>query len=279
MVVKCFFFLVIWLIFFISFVIIIVFFVFIWIMIYLVKVYFEECDVYDFRQFSIILEMVFDYVDYLQVWWLEIVKNIIVGYVNVFICLDDGQGNILFQLFNGLDFSYMLSMLGLVMQFCDGNVILWIDLQLWVMVYDNYLLEICVWWLIMLLLGKQVDGKLVYYLLMVLFIDFYLYYINELKVKLIFVVLIISLLIIVIVLFVVYQGYKLICQISCQIQNIILWDFDVCFDLQVVFVELEWLVLLFNYMLEWIEDVFICQFNFFVDIVYEICMLIINLVM
>ena len=41
------------------------------------------------------LETVLDHADYPQARRLEIVKNIIAGYANVFICLDDGQGNIL----------------------------------------------------------------------------------------------------------------------------------------------------------------------------------------
>lgn len=42
-------------------------------------------------------ETVLNHADYPQARRLEIVRNIIAGYANVFICLDDGRGNILFQ--------------------------------------------------------------------------------------------------------------------------------------------------------------------------------------
>ena len=95
--------------FFISLATIIAFFAFTWIMIHSVKAHFEERDVHDLRQLSTTLETVLDHADYPQARRLEIVKNIIAGYANVFICLDDGQGNILFQSPNGPDLSHMLS--------------------------------------------------------------------------------------------------------------------------------------------------------------------------
>ena len=115
--------------FFISLATIIAFFAFTWIMIHSVKAHFEERDVHDLRQLSTTLETVLDHADYPQARRLEIVKNIIAGYANVFICLDDGQGNILFQSPNGPDLSHMLSTPGLAMQLRDGNVISWTDPQ------------------------------------------------------------------------------------------------------------------------------------------------------
>lgn len=59
-------------------------------MIHSVKAHFEERDVHDLRQLSTTLETVLDHADYPQARRLEIVRNIIAGYANVFICLDDG---------------------------------------------------------------------------------------------------------------------------------------------------------------------------------------------
>lgn len=59
-------------------------------MIHSVKAHFEERDVHDLRQLSTTTETVLDHADYPQARRLEIVKNIIAGYANVFICLDDG---------------------------------------------------------------------------------------------------------------------------------------------------------------------------------------------
>ena len=224
--------------FFISLATIIAFFAFTWIMIHSVKAHFEERDVHDLRQLSTTLETVLNHADYPQARRLEIVRNIIAGYANVFICLDDGQGNILFQSPDGPDLSHMLSTPGLAMQLRDGNVISWTDPQPRAMAHDNHPLETRAWRLIMLPLGKQADGKPAYHLLMALSIDFHLHYINELKAKLISAASIISLLIIAIVLFVVYQGHKPIRQISRQIQNITSRDLDVRLDPQAVPVEL-----------------------------------------
>lgn len=158
--------------FFISLATIIAFFAFTWIMIHSVKAHFEERDVHDLRQLSTTLETVLDHADYPPARRLEIVKNIIAGYANVFICLDDGQGNILFQSPNGPDLSHMLSTPGLAMQLRDGNVISWTDPQPRAMAHDNHPLETRAWRLIMLPLGKQADGKPAYHLLMALSIDF-----------------------------------------------------------------------------------------------------------
>lgn len=76
--------------FFISLATIIAFFAFTRIMIHSVKAHFEERDVHDLRQLSTTLETVLDHADYPQARRLEIVKNIIAGYANVFICTDDG---------------------------------------------------------------------------------------------------------------------------------------------------------------------------------------------
>lgn len=55
-------------------------------MIHSVKAHFEERDVHDLRQLSTTLETVLDHADYPPARRLEIVKNIIAGYANVFIC-------------------------------------------------------------------------------------------------------------------------------------------------------------------------------------------------
>ena len=60
-------------------------------MIHSVKAHFEERDVHDLRQLSTTTETVLDHADYPQARRLEIVKNIIAGYANVFICPDDGR--------------------------------------------------------------------------------------------------------------------------------------------------------------------------------------------
>ncbi|HEP1065294.1 TPA: Cu(+)/Ag(+) sensor histidine kinase [Klebsiella aerogenes] len=264
--------------FFISLATIIAFFAFTWIMIHSVKAHFEERDVHDLKQLSTTLETVLNHADYPQERRLGILKNVIGGYANVFICLDDAEGKILFQSPDGPELSHIMSTPGLAMKLRDGNVISWTDPQPREMVHDNHQMETRSWRLIMLPLGKQADGKPAWHLLMALSIDFHLHYINELKAKLISAASIISLLIIAIVLFVVYKGHKPIRQISRQIQNITSRDLDVRLDPQAVPIELERLALSFNHMLERIEDVFTRQSNFSADIAHEIRTPITNLV-
>ena len=264
--------------FFISLATVVAFFAFTWIMINSVKAHFEERDVHDLKQLATTLETVLNHGDDSQARRLEILKNVIDGYANVFICLDDANGTILFQSPNGPDLSHILRTPGLAAQLQDGSVISWTDPHPQVMTHDNHQLQTRAWRLIMLPLGKQADGKPAYHLLMALSIDFHLHYINELKAKLVSAASVISLLIILIVLFVVYQGHKPIRQVSRQIQNITSKDLDVRLDPGRVPVELERLVLSFNHMLERIEDVFTRQSNFSADIAHEIRTPITNLV-
>lgn len=264
--------------FFISLATIVAFFAFTWIMIHSVKAHFEERDVHDLKQLATTLETVLNHGDYPQAQRLDIVKNVIDGYANVFICLDDANGQTLFQSPNGPDLSHIMNTPGLVARLQDGSVISWSDPYPRAMTHDNHQLQSSAWRLIMLPLGKTAEGKPAYYLLMALSIDFHLHYINELKAKLISAASVISILIIFIVLFVVYQGHKPIRQVSRQIQNITSKDLDVRLNPGSVPVELERLVISFNHMLERIEDVFTRQSNFSADIAHEIRTPITNLV-
>lgn len=264
--------------FFISLATIVAFFAFTWIMIHSVKAHFEERDVHDLKQLATTLETVLNHGDYPQAQRLDIVKNVIDGYANVFICLDDANGQTLFQSPNGPDLSHIMNTPGLVARLQDGSVISWSDPHPRAMTHDNHQLQSSAWRLIMLPLGKTAEGKPAYYLLMALSIDFHLHYINELKAKLISAASVISILIIFIVLFVVYQGHKPIRQVSRQIQNITSKDLDVRLNPGSVPVELERLVISFNHMLERIEDVFTRQSNFSADIAHEIRTPITNLV-
>ncbi|MFK3707630.1 Cu(+)/Ag(+) sensor histidine kinase [Klebsiella sp. NPDC088457] len=264
--------------FFISLATIVAFFAFTWIMINSVKAHFEERDVHDLKQLATTLETVLDRGDEAQPQRLAILKSVIEGYANVFICLADANGTVLFQSPDGPDLSHIISTPGMASQLQDGNVISWSDPHPRTMTHDNHSMRTRAWRLIMLPLGKQADGQPTYRLLMALSIDFHLHYINELKVKLISAASIISILIIFIVLLVVYQGHKPIRQISRQIQNITSRDLDVRLNPENVPVELERLALSFNHMLERIEDVFTRQANFSADIAHEIRTPITNLV-
>jgi two-component system heavy metal sensor histidine kinase CusS len=95
--------------FFISLATIVAFFAFTWIMIHSVKAHFEERDVHDLKQLATTLETVLNHGDYPQAQRLDIVKNVIDGYANVFICLDDANGQTLFQSPNGPDLSHIMS--------------------------------------------------------------------------------------------------------------------------------------------------------------------------
>lgn len=264
--------------FFISLATIVAFFAFTWIMIHSVKAHFEERDAHDLRQLATTLETVLNHADYPQARRLEILKNVIDGYANVFICLDDGSGQTLFQSPNGPDLSHIMSTPGIAARLQDGNVISWVDPHPRALTHDNHQMQTRSWRLIMLPLGRAADGRPAYRLLMALSIDFHLHYINELKARLISAATIISILIFFIVLFVVYHGHKPIRRVSRQIQNITSRDLDVRLNPQSVPIELERLVLSFNHMLERIEDVFTRQSNFSADIAHEIRTPITNLV-
>ncbi len=78
-------------------------------MIHSVKAHFEERDVHDLKQLATTLETVLNHGDYPQAQRLDIVKNVIDGYANVFICLDDANGQTLFQSPNGPDLSHIMN--------------------------------------------------------------------------------------------------------------------------------------------------------------------------
>lgn len=69
-------------------------------------------------------------------------------------------------------------------------------------------------------------------------------------------------------------GLCLLCMLVVKVVEIYLISLDICFDVVVVFVELQQVVQLFNVMFECLDDGYQCLQQFFVDFVYEICMFI-----
>lgn len=260
--------------FFISLATIAAFFAFAWVMIHSVKVHFAEQDVNDLNQISATLERILSHADEAESRRLEILQNVVAGYSNVMISLEDGSGKPLFHSPGAPDIRQFLSTATPDTSVPGGNV--------WLI--DGSALHLTghgahsSWRMIRLPVGPRADGKAAYTLYMALSIDFHLHYINDLKNKLIVTASIVSLLIVFLVLFAVYKGHEPIRRVSAQIQNMTSKDLDVRLDPQRVPIELERLVLSFNHMLERIEGVFTRQANFSADIAHEIRTPLTNLV-
>lgn len=260
--------------FFISLATVTAFFAFAWIMIQSVKVHFAEQDVNDLNEISATLERILSHSDEPESRRLEIVQNVVAGYSNVLIALEDTRGRALLHSPGAPDIRQFLATAEPDNTVPDGNVWLINGPAKQMTGHGTH----ASWRMIRLPVGPQIDGKPAYTLYMALSIDFHLHYINDLKNKLIMTASIISLLIVFLVLFAVYKGHAPIRRVSRQIQNITSKDLDVRLDPQNVPIELERLVLSFNHMLERIEDVFTRQSNFSADIAHEIRTPITNLV-
>lgn len=260
--------------FFISLATVAAFFAFAWIMIQSVKVHFAEQDVNDLNEISATLERILSHSDEPESRRLEIVQNVVAGYSNVLIALEDTRGRALLHSPGAPDIRQFLATAEPDNTVPGGNVWLINGPAKQMTGHGTH----ASWRMIRLPVGPQIDGKPAYTLYMALSIDFHLHYINDLKNKLIMTASIISLLIVFLVLFAVYKGHAPIRRVSRQIQNITSKDLDVRLDPQNVPIELERLVLSFNHMLERIEDVFTRQSNFSADIAHEIRTPITNLV-
>jgi len=264
--------------FFISLATIASFFVFTWVMIHSVKAHFEERDIHDLKQIGTTLETMLSHNDEPVTRRLEILKNVVEGYANVFVYLEDANKNRVFQSSSGPDLSPILNSTERVKALRAGKVLQWSDTGPHLGSHDNQQVQHRAWRVIMLPIGKQADGTPAYHLLMALSIDFHLHYINSLKNKLMVMATIISIIVVFIVLFAVYQGHKPLRSLSRQIQNISSADLGVRLNNHAVPIELERLVLSFNHMIERIEDVFNRQANFSADIAHEMRTPITNLV-
>lgn len=260
--------------FFISLATIASFFAFAWIMIQSVNVHFAEQDINDLTEISATLERILSHSDEPESRRLEILKNVVAGYSNVIISLEDGNQQAIFHSPEAPDIRQFLASATPDKTVPGGNVYLINGPEMQMSEHGAH----SSWRLIRLPVGPLTDGKPAYTLYMALSIDFHLHYINDLKNKLIMTASIISMLIIFIVLFAVYKGHAPIRSVSRQIQNITSKDLDVRLDPKSVPIELERLVLSFNHMIERIEDVFTRQSNFSADIAHEIRTPITNLV-
>mgnify|MGYP001154459612 CR=1 FL=1 len=260
--------------FFISLVTIASFFAFAWIMIQSVKVHFAEQDINDLSEISATLERILSSSDEPESRRLEILKNVVAGYSNVIISLEDANQQALFHSPHMPDIRQFLARATVDKTVPGGNVYLINGPSMQMASHGTH----SSWRMIRLPVGPLIDGKPAYTLYLALSIDFHLHYINDLKNKLIMTASIISMLIIFIVLFAVYKGHEPIRSVSRQIQNITSKDLDVRLDPRSVPIELERLVLSFNHMIERIEDVFPRQSNFSADIAHEIRTPITNLV-
>ncbi|WP_336219016.1 Cu(+)/Ag(+) sensor histidine kinase [Citrobacter amalonaticus] len=260
--------------FFISLATIASFFAFAWIMIQSVNVHFAEQDINDLTEISATLERILSDSDEPESRRLEILKNVVAGYSNIIISLEDGNQQAIFHSPNAPDIRQFLASATPDKTVPGGNVYLINGPAMQMPGHGSH----SSWRLIRLPVGPLTDGKPTYTLYMALSIDFHLHYINDLKNKLIMTASIISMLIVFIVLFAVYKGHAPIRSVSRQIQNITSKDLDVRLDPKSVPIELERLVLSFNHMIERIEDVFTRQSNFSADIAHEIRTPITNLV-
>lgn len=264
--------------FFLSLATIASFLVFTWIMIHSVQQHFEERDIHDLKQISTTLETVLSHQEEPVERRLQILRNVVEGYANVFVWLEDTNQQLIFRSSNGPDLQRILATPEYAKDLRAGNVLLWHDPNTPVTTHNNEQVQHSAWRVIMLPIGKNLDGTPAYNLLMALSIDFHLHYINDLKNKLMTIAAIISIIVVFVVQFAVYQGHKPIRSLSRQIQNISSADLGVRLNSEEVPIELERLVLSFNHMIERIEDVFNRQANFSADIAHELRTPITNLV-
>ncbi len=264
--------------FFISLATIASFFAFAWIMIHSVKVHFAEQDINDLREISTTLERILNHPDEPESRRLETLKNVVAGYSNVIISLEDANQKALFHSPGAPDLRPFIASATPDKNAQRNNVFLLSGPTLNTEGHAHGQKQPSSWRMIRLPIGQLPDGKAAYTLYMALSIDFHLHYINDLKNKLIMTASLISMMIIFIVLFAVYKGHEPIRNVSRRIQNITSKDLDVRLDPQAVPIELEQLVESFNHMIERIEDVFKRQSNFSADIAHEIRTPITNLV-
>lgn len=264
--------------FFISLATIASFFAFAWIMIHSVKVHFAEQDINDLREISTTLERILNHPDEPESRRLETLKNVVAGYSNVIISLEDAKQKALFHSPGAPDLRPFIASATPDKNAQRNNVFLLSGPTLNTQGHVHGQKQPSTWRMIRLPIGQLPDGKAAYTLYMALSIDFHLHYINDLKNKLIMTASLISMMIIFIVLFAVYKGHEPIRNVSRRIQNITSKDLDVRLDPQAVPIELEQLVESFNHMIERIEDVFKRQSNFSADIAHEIRTPITNLV-
>lgn len=261
--------------FFISLVTIAAFFAFTWIMIQSVKVHFAEQDVNDLTEIGATLERILSSNNIEpESRRLDILKNVVTGYSNVIITLEDANKQAIFHSPGAPDIRQFLNGATPDTTVPGSNVWLSHGPSMQMVGHGTH----SSWRTIALPVGPRVEGKPTWTLYIALSIDFHLHYINDLKNKLMLTASLISIAIVIIVLFIVYTGHEPIRRVSRQIQNITSKDLDVRLDPQAVPIELERLVLSFNHMLERIEDVFTRQSNFSADIAHEIRTPITNLV-
>ncbi|KAA1279947.1 Cu(+)/Ag(+) sensor histidine kinase [Citrobacter pasteurii] len=264
--------------FFISLATIASFFAFAWIMIHSVKVHFAEQDINDLKEISATLERIINHPNEPESRRLETLKNVVSGYSNVIISLEDANQRAIFHSPNAPDLRQFIATATPDKNAHTRNVFLISGPTLQTSEHAHGKNASSNWRMIRLPIGQLPDGKPAYTLFMALSIDFHLHYINDLKNKLIMTASLISMMIVFIVLFAVYKGHEPIRNVSRRIQNITSKDLDVRLDPQAVPIELEQLVESFNHMIERIEDVFKRQSNFSADIAHEIRTPITNLV-
>ncbi|MEG1247523.1 MAG: Cu(+)/Ag(+) sensor histidine kinase [Citrobacter sp.] len=264
--------------FFISLATIASFFAFAWIMIHSVKVHFAEQDINDLREISTTLERILNQPNEPESRRLETLKNVVSGYSNVIISLEDTNQKAIFHSPGAPDLRQFIASATPDKNARNNNVFLISGPTLHTQNHTHGQNTPSNWRMISLPVGQLADGKPAWTLYMALSIDFHLHYINDLKNKLIMTASLISMMIVFIVLFAVYKGHEPIRNVSRRIQNITSKDLDVRLDPQAVPIELEQLVSSFNHMIERIEDVFKRQSNFSADIAHEIRTPITNLV-
>lgn len=263
--------------FFISLATISAFFIFAWIIIRSINGHFAEQDINDLKQISSTLEKVLDHPDEPESRRLEILKNVVAGYSNVIVTLENAQQQIIFNSPNAPDIKQLIGKSNSAA--IDKNEVLLLTSSAVLMTgHNDELWEHTSWRVICLPVGKQADGRPEYTLYMALSIDFHLHYLNALKYNLITAAVVTSLLIIFIVLFAVYKGHEPLRSVSQRIQSITSKDLDVRLDPTTVPIELEQLATSFNHMIERIEDVFTRQSNFSADLAHEMRTPITNLV-
>ncbi|MTH44810.1 Cu(+)/Ag(+) sensor histidine kinase [Intestinirhabdus alba] len=260
--------------FFISLATIAAFFAFAWIMIQSVNVHFAQQDINDLTGIGASLERVLTQSDEPEARRVEILKNVVSGYSNLIISLEDADGKALFHTPGAPDIRLLLSHATPDYSLPGGNVYLFSDPAMPTTERGAH----GSWRMVRLPVSYPSGEKPAYILYMALSIDFHLHYINGLKNKLTVTASLICILIVIIILFAVYKGHAPLRRVSRRIHNFTSRDLDVRLDPLAVPIELEQLVISFNHMLERIEDVFTRQSNFSADIAHEIRTPITNLV-
>ncbi|WP_036113512.1 Cu(+)/Ag(+) sensor histidine kinase [Mangrovibacter sp. MFB070] len=269
--------------FFISLSTILGFITFTWIMLHSVEDHFAQQDVNDLQQFSARINEILHSPAAQEPQRVKQLQDLIAGYRDISVLIENSHGETLFsspqgsKLHLAKEDASFLSHLNSDLN--SGDVFLWKPEVNSITGNQFPLINNQTYRVIVASGQASFGGKQQSYQLIIgLSINFHLHYLDALKKKLVAIAIVISLVIIFIIHFAVRQGHQPLRKVSNTIKNITSDKLDERLDSSRVPIELEQLVISFNYMIAKIEDVFNRQANFSADIAHEIRTPITNLV-